>query len=389
MLTLDCHTIREIEHQPRMWMDTFRIIRERKADIERFLADNQITKQTRTVLTGAGTSAFVADTAACLFMQDGYGQTRSVATTDIVSAPCSFLSPEDKLFVSFARSGNSPESVAAYRIARKFCKDARHLIITCNPDGCLAKEAEPGKDLVIVLPDGTNDRSLAMTSSFTSMLIACLLCKNIQTLDVEEARLKAAAAFASHFLEDAVTTALREMTAKNIYRAVFLGSGALKGIACESHLKLQELTDGQIMCSFDSFMGLRHGPKAVVNERTLVVYLLSDDPYTRRYELDLIDQVGKEINIKYFDPSYMVRSIPAQGTDAIFCFQLAEAAVHAGMAGKTDMVVGSMNEQFSHVPIEYAVNERKKIDPNGTLWHAVLGATRQQDYFSGKGKGNK
>jgi len=99
--------------------------------------------------------------------------------------------------------------------------------------------------------------------------------------------------------------------------------------------------------------------------------------------------VGKEVNIKYFDPSYMVRSIPAKGTDAIFCFQLAESAVHAGMAGKTDMVVGSMNEQFSHVPIEYAVNERKKIDPNGTLWHAVLGATRQQDYFSGKGKGNK
>ena len=101
------------------------------------------------------------------------------------------------------------------------------------------------------------------------------------------------------------------------------------------------------------------------------------------------DKVGKEVNIKYFDPSYMVRSIPAKGTDAIFCFQLAESAVHAGMAGKTDMVVGSMNEQFSHVPIEYAVNERKKIDPNGTLWHAVLGATRQQDYFAGKGKGNK
>lgn len=99
--------------------------------------------------------------------------------------------------------------------------------------------------------------------------------------------------------------------------------------------------------------------------------------------------VGKEINIKYFDPSYMVRSTPAKGTDAIFCFQLAEAAVHAGMAGKTDMVVGSMNNVFSHVPIEYAVNERKKVNPNGTLWHAVLGMTRQQDYFSGKGKGHK
>jgi 6-phosphofructokinase 1 len=94
--------------------------------------------------------------------------------------------------------------------------------------------------------------------------------------------------------------------------------------------------------------------------------------------------VGKEINIKYFDPSYTIRSIPAKGTDAIFCFQLAENAVHASMAGKTNMVVGSMNNQFTHVPIDYAVSERRKIEPNNALWHAVLGATRQQDYFTGK-----
>ncbi len=73
------------------------------------------------------------------------------------------------------------------------------------------------------------------------------------------------------------------------------------------------------------------------------------------------DKVGKEVNIKYFDPSYMVRSIPAKGTDAIFCFQLAESAVHAGMAGKTDMVVGSMNEQFSHVPLQARARETNKL----------------------------
>src|SRR5690554_1351896 len=95
-------------------------------------------------------------------------------------------------------------------------------------------------------------------------------------------------------------------------------------------------------------------------------------------------KIGREVNIKYFDPSYTVRSIPAKGTDAIFCFQLAENAVHAAMAGKTNMVVGSMNNQFTHVPIDYAVSERRKIEPNNALWHAVLGATRQQDYFSGK-----
>lgn len=95
-------------------------------------------------------------------------------------------------------------------------------------------------------------------------------------------------------------------------------------------------------------------------------------------------KVGMEINIKYFDPSYTVRSIPAKGTDAIFCYQLAENAVHAAMAGKTNMVVGSMNEKFTHVPIDFAVSERRKIKPDSPLWHAVLGSTRQSDYFSGK-----
>lgn len=106
------------------------------------------------------------------------------------------------------------------------------------------------------------------------------------------------------------------------------------------------------------------------------------------YLVEKIDEhfkkIGKEINIKYFDPSYMVRSIPAKGTDAIFCYQLAENAVHAAMAGKTNMVVGSMNERFTHVPIDFAVSERRKIKPDSPLWHAVLGSTRQQDYFTGK-----
>ena len=294
MLDLNCHTIKEIFHQPKMWMDTFDIVLSRKAEIEKFLASNGITKDTRIILTGAGTSAFIADTAECVYMKGGLGGAKAVATTDIVSAPESFLSPDDRLFISFGRSGNSPESVAAYNIARKYCKDALHLIITCNPEGFLAKSADPAKDLVIVLPDGTNDRSLAMTSSFSSMLVASILCKNVASLEAEKAKLQSAADFAQSFLADEVIGKIKGVTAKNIKRAVFLGSGALKGVACECHLKLQELTDGQIMCSFDSFMGLRHGPKAVINEETLVVYLLSDEPYTRQYELDLIDQVDKE-----------------------------------------------------------------------------------------------
>jgi len=93
------------------------------------------------------------------------------------------------------------------------------------------------------------------------------------------------------------------------------------------------------------------------------------------------EKSGTEVNIKYFDPSYTIRSVPAKGTDAIFCYQLAENAVHAAMAGRTDMLVGSMTGSFTHVPIPYATSERKKIDIDGALWHGVLSATRQNDYF--------
>lgn len=294
MIELNNHTSKEIFHQPQMWLETYDIILSQEKKIKDFLVANGIGKDSRIVLTGAGTSDFIANTAACVYMKSGYKGARAVATTDIVASYEFFLDPEDKLFISFGRSGNSPESVAAYDIARAYCKDACHLIITCNPEGHLVKCAEPGRDLVIVLPDGTNDRSLAMTSSFSSMLIASILCKNSVSLADEKVKLEAAAAFASHMLEDDIVEKIRSLTSKNVKRAVFLGSGALKGIACECHLKLQELTDGQIMCAYDSFMGLRHGPKAVINEETLVVYLLSDNPYTRRYEHDLIAQVADQ-----------------------------------------------------------------------------------------------
>lgn len=277
-----------------MWLDSYDIVLANRRKIEEFLVSNGIGKDTGIVLTGAGTSDFIADAAACLWTRSGYSRVKAVATTDIVSSCGYFLDPSDRLFISFGRSGNSPESVAAWKIARAWCRNASHLIITCNPEGELVKCADPERDLAIVLPDGTNDRSLAMTSSFSSMLITSILCKNVAFIERERPRLKAAADFASHILEDAVTGRLKELASKKFSRAVFLGSGPLKGIACECHLKLQELTDGQIMCAYDSFMGLRHGPQAVINEDTLVVYLLSEDPYVRRYEADLVAQVYSE-----------------------------------------------------------------------------------------------
>jgi 6-phosphofructokinase 1 len=84
-----------------------------------------------------------------------------------------------------------------------------------------------------------------------------------------------------------------------------------------------------------------------------------------------------QITLKYIDPSYTIRSMPASAYDSAFCLQLGHYAVHAGMAGRTNMLVGHWNDRFTHVPIPLAVKTRKKLDPQGALWSSVLAATGQ------------
>jgi len=93
---------------------------------------------------------------------------------------------------------------------------------------------------------------------------------------------------------------------------------------------------------------------------------------------DHFKRAGVEISLKYIDPSYIIRSVPAIAHDSAFCLLLGHSAVHAGMSGRTNMVVGFWNHRFTHVPISLATSERKKIDPQGDLWSAVLASTGQR-----------
>jgi 6-phosphofructokinase 1 len=91
---------------------------------------------------------------------------------------------------------------------------------------------------------------------------------------------------------------------------------------------------------------------------------------------------GKSITLKYIDPSYTIRSVPANPHDSAFCLLLGQCAVHAGMSGRTDMVVGFWNHRFTHVPTALAVSRRKKIDPGGELWSSVLASTGQPSHMT-------
>ncbi len=92
---------------------------------------------------------------------------------------------------------------------------------------------------------------------------------------------------------------------------------------------------------------------------------------------DHYKKLGRDMTLKYIDPSYIIRSVPANAHDSAFCLLLGHNAVHAGMSGRTNMVVGDWGGEFTHVPIHMAVSRRKKIDPRGRLWSIVLASTGQ------------
>ena len=99
--------------------------------------------------------------------------------------------------------------------------------------------------------------------------------------------------------------------------------------------------------------------------------------FLRNRITDYFKRIGTQVTLKYIDPSYTIRSVPATAHDSAFCLLLGQSAVHAGLSGRTNMVVSFWNHQFTHVPISLAVSERKKIDPESALWSSVVTSTGQ------------
>lgn len=284
------HTVAEITQQPSVWREVGAIVADGRDRLETFLKPLLAEEDLRIVLTGAGTSAFAGEVVRSAIAQATGRHVDAVSTTDIVADPyAAFPYDVPTLLVSFARSGDSPESVAATRLAEQVLTRVNHLVITCNSAGHLARtHGETSASHVLLMPAAVNDQGFAMTSSFTSMLLASLLAFGaLDTGDID-----APAAAAEHITAGGLDPAIDALLARRPERLVYLGSSsALKGLAQESALKLLELTGGALVASSESSLGFRHGPKSVLNNRTAVVVYVSNDPYTRRYDLDIITEL--------------------------------------------------------------------------------------------------
>ena len=291
----DCsglNTAKEIIQQPDTWRESVKNLIKNKIEIKSFIDSFLSKKEFRIILTGAGTSAFAGEVCEPYLTSLLNKRVEAIATTDLVASPKSyFIKDMPTLLVSFARSGNSPESVHAVNLANQLVDDLYQIVITCNENGKLAKNTvNDEKSLLLLMPPQTNDLGFAMTSSFTTMVLNAMAVFNINNIENFSSDVDKLSNSVNDFIENNIEK-VTSLANEDFERIVYLGSSTSKGIARESALKVLELTAGKVNASYDTPLGFRHGPKSVVDDETVSVIYISNDEYTRKYDLDLAKEM--------------------------------------------------------------------------------------------------
>ena len=367
-------TTKEIKQQPELWEEAFANYEAKKDEISAFL-DKVVAgadgKKVRVIFTGAGTSAYTGDTVTPYLQSHGDRSKfdfESIASTDLVSAPYDFFKADTPtILVSFARSGNSPESVKSVELAEQLVKNLHQLTITCAPDGHLAQHAEgEASNLVLLQPAGSNDKGFAMTGSFSCMALTAMLVFDQAALSDKDGYVKTIVKMGHEVV--AREDEIQALADEDFNRITYLGSGALGGLTREAQLKILELTAGQLATIFDTSMGFRHGPKSFVNGKTLVFDFLSNNAYTRQYDVDVMEEIkGDDI----------AKRIVAVGTDQDnnfsgdnFSFKSGDKKLPEGYQALPDVMFAQTLALLSSIKVG---NKPDTPSPTGTVNRVVKG----------------
>ena len=292
-------TAREIAQQPETWRGTQRIFVQHANRLRSLLEGAGIAgpmeSRPTVVLTGAGTSDYIGQALSLLLRAEWGCETQAIASTDLLANMSDYFVPgRSYLMISFSRSGDSPEGVAVLNQAFERYPEIVHLIVTCNKSGRMAEVVRNrNAAYAVVLDDAVNDRGLAMTSSFTNMVLFGQFLAHAWSASAYEPVFEALVRAGEDFLPAADVVA-RDLADRKYKRVCVLGSGALTGVARESALKVLELTAGGVKTMAESVLGLRHGPMAALDKETLLLCLVSSDGRRQRYEADLLREVGEK-----------------------------------------------------------------------------------------------
>lgn len=294
------HTPREIWQQPHSWNKTYALCQDRRAELNDVLRRAGIgrgnTSSPTVYLVGAGTSDYTGRALAPLLRRRWGCEVWPIPSTTLLTEFEDFHRPgREYLWISFSRSGESPEGVALLERALERHREIRHLVITCNPQGPMAELCARNADraFALVLDDAVNDRGLAMTSSFTNMVLAGQCLGHLEDDDQFGEMVAEMSDTGRQFLP-AAAEAAAAMTMLGCTRACFVGAGVLRAVADESGLKVVELSAGNVTTMAETPLGLRHGPLSSLDSHTLFVGFLSSESRRRGYELDLLREIDRK-----------------------------------------------------------------------------------------------
>ncbi|MGA7302584.1 MAG: tagatose-6-phosphate ketose isomerase [Candidatus Sulfotelmatobacter sp.] len=297
------HTPAEIAQQPGTWSATFSIFQKQRTRLADFLKsaglDISTGSKPTVFLIGAGTSDYVGRSLELLFRRLWQCEVTAVPSTSLLTHAEEWLLPGQKyIWISFSRSGESPEGVAVIEKALVTHPEVHHIVVSCNAEGRMIRSvAGKPQAFAVALEDAVNDRGLAMTSSFSNMVVFGQCMAHIHQVATYESILNRLVEAGKSFLPRAADAAAA-LAAEPFERVCFIGSGALEGVAVESALKVLELTAGEILALSESVVGLRHGPMAALDETTLLVAFLSSDERVRHYETDLLQELTRKGIVK-------------------------------------------------------------------------------------------
>ena len=367
-------TTREIEQQPELWQQTWSIYQNNKTKITDFLNQiNQKWGKVRVIFTGAGTSAYVGNTIMPYLQKNGDRKKydfEAIDTTKIVSTPEDYLAKDTPtILVSFARSGNSPESVATVELAKKLVTNLYQIAITCAPEGHLAQDLEgDSTGLVLLMPEKSLDQGFAMTGSFSCMSLMALLVFDTLTDENKEHIVSQIAQMGKSVIDR--EDEIQSLVDIDFNRITYIGSGSLGGLAEETRLKILELTAGEVAALFDTSMGLRHGPKSFLDKKTIVFDFVSNDTYTRQYDLDILNEIKDDQIV----PLVMAVGQEKEGQDfsgKSFMFAEKELLPDAYLA-LPDVMFGQTIALLTSIKVN---NKPDTPSPTGTVNRVVKGVT--------------
>jgi tagatose-6-phosphate ketose/aldose isomerase len=293
------YTPSEIAQQPATWESTFALFQKRRGELAEFLADAGLGRSAQpkptVFLIGAGTSDYVGRSLVHVLRRLWQCEVIAAPSTSLLIHGEQWLIPGHRyVWISFSRSGDSPEGVSVLETALARHPEIHHIIVSCNAAGRMIRCATGQKQaFTVALDDDVNDRGVAMTSSFSNMVVFGQCLGHVHNLEQYEPVLDRLVEAGRTFLPPAADLAAG-LAAEPYAKVCFLGSGALEGVAVESRLKVLELTAGKTIAMSESAMGLRHGPMAALDKTTLLVAFLSSDEKVSRYERDLLHELARK-----------------------------------------------------------------------------------------------